>query len=175
MIVFLTNQSYSRDITAATHTTRRGAYKALLMFNPLIKIPIMNAMIAPKKNPSRLVRFKEALLHMLMPRYFRRAILMCSLAARLKKDAEHRKLAALVCKELSIDTFCDVNAMLTPMHWSNFIWGDLQTIDLQECKGKALTQAVVQVFEHIPPSLIYASERAMLDDIFRTIRASKQA
>ena len=65
--------------------------------------------------------------------------------------------------------------MLTPMHWSDFIWNDLEPIDLDKCKGKALTQVVAQVFERIPPSLTYASERAMLDDIFRTIRASKQA
>ena len=135
----------------------------------------MNAVINSKKNTTRLARLKEAILHVLMPRYLRRAILMCSLAARLKKNTEHRKLAALVCKELNIDTFCDINAMLTPMHWSDFIWNDLEPIDLDKCKGKALTQVVVQVFERIPPSLTYASERAMLDDIFRTIRASKQA
>ena len=117
-------------------------------------------------------RIKSYVSRLLMPSYLRRAVLMCSLAAALDNKHEHKDLAQRVCKELRLESTCDVNALLAPMHWSSYIWKDIPEIDLaNSAKGKNLTLAVAKIYSRMPKTMAYGSARAMTDDIFATLRA----
>ena len=118
-------------------------------------------------------RLKCFLVSTLVPNYLRRAILMCSLAAVLTKvdRCEYEGLAAQVCDELSLDYAYGHAAMVSPMQWSSRIWAGLPPIDMgNQKKGPSLFAIAKQIFANVPRYLVYASDRIMLEDIYRTLR-----
>lgn len=122
-----------------------------------------------------LLRLKCFLVSLFVPRYLRRAILMCSLAALITRvdERDHAALAKNVCDDLDIAYVDNPLSMLFPMHFCALIWGEMPQFDLKaSSKGVALNNTAQRIYDLIPQSLSYATSRAMHDDILTTIRSA---
>lgn len=122
-----------------------------------------------------LIQLKCFFVSLLVPRYLRRAILMCSLAALITRvdERDHAALAKNVCDDLDIAYVDNPLSMLFPMHFGAMIWGEVPQFDLRtSSRGSALTNTAQRIYDLIPQSLRYATSRAMHDDILTTIRSA---
>ena len=118
------------------------------------------------------------LVGLLVPRYLKRSILMCSLAAVISgaNNKDYAVLAQSVTDELKLDHAYGTSAMISPMQWGSRIWSGLPPVDLEhEGRGRGLIELANATYASIPKSMIYSNRRSMRDDIFATIRATLRA